>query len=143
MLPHHTLFFNSFAADAHVGEQVRFGDPVGTSHFQTADRSRTEQLVAGLGADAENLADLFHAHDVGVFPEHELVSIALGHSRYAHFVFPPIMAVSFGLKTLNLRRILSVIDRWISCVFLFLLPGRLRILCRFLTLNVFQSLKSC
>ena len=87
MLPHHTLFFNSFAADAHVGEQVRFGDPVGTSHFQTADRSRTEQLVAGLGADAEYFADLFHAHDVGVFPEHDFVSIALGHGRYAHFDF--------------------------------------------------------
>ena len=98
MLPRHTLFFNSFAADAHVGEQVRFGNPVGTSHFQTADRSRTEQLVAGLGADAENLADLFHAHDVGVFPEHEFVSIALGHGRYAHFDFLPYCNAAQGLK---------------------------------------------
>ena len=28
---------------------------------------------------------------VGVFPEHEFVSIALGHGCYAHFDFPPIL----------------------------------------------------
>ena len=35
---------------------------------------------------------------VGVFPEHEFVSIALGHGRYAHFDFLPYCNAAQGLK---------------------------------------------
>ena len=71
------LFVIHFTADAEIGEQMRFGDTVRTPDFETADTAAPQNFIAGFGADAENLADLFYAQNIEILFQHDLVSVTL------------------------------------------------------------------
>lgn len=64
-------------ADTEISKEVRFWDLISTANLETADLAVMQEPIAGFGADPKNLTHLIDTHNIGVFPQHNLVCVTL------------------------------------------------------------------